>query len=97
MVKVPNFILINNPILVYGEKIIDEVVAYLPWPGPNLDKIMNDMRSAMDEQGVRIIEVGLYQKESMLAIHGIYEAKPKTITDERSSILRNFLSKQGSN
>jgi hypothetical protein len=97
MVKVPNFILINNPILVYGEKIIDEVVAYLPWPGPNLDKIMTDMRSAMDEQGVRIIEVGLYQKESMLAIHGIYEAKPKTITDERSSILRNFLSKQGSN
>jgi len=51
----------------------------------------------MDEQDVKIIEVGLYQKESMLAIHGIYEAKPKTITDERSSILRNFLSKQGSN
>lgn len=61
-VKVPNFILINNPILVYGEKIVDEVVAYLPWPGPNLDKIMTDMRSAMDEQGVKIIEVGLYQK-----------------------------------
>ena len=96
MVKVPNFILISNPVLVYGDKIIDEVVAYLGWPGPNLDKIMADMKSAISDQGLNTIEVGLYQKENMLAVHGIYEAKPQTITDERSNILKNFLSKQNS-
>lgn len=94
MVKVPNFILISSPILVYGDKIVDEVVAYVNWPRPNLDKVMTDMRSAIDEQGLKTIEVGLYQKESMLAVHGIYEAKPKTMTDERSNILKSFLSKQ---
>lgn len=96
-VKVPNFILISNPVLVYGDRIIDEVVAYLSWPGPNLNKVMVDMESAIQEQGLKAIEVGLYQKESMLAVHGIYEASPKTITDERSNILKSFLSKQTSN
>jgi hypothetical protein len=94
MVKVPNFILINNPVLVYGDKIIDEVVAYLAWPRIDLEKVMSDMKTAIQEQGVKVIEVGLYQKENMLAVHGIYEAKPKTVTDERSSILKSFLSKQ---
>jgi hypothetical protein len=94
MVKVPNFILINSPVLVYGDKIIDEVVAYLSWPGPNLDNVMSDMRSAIRDQELKTIEVGLYQKDNLLAVHGIYEAKPKAMTDERSGILKSFLSKQ---
>ena len=96
IVKVPNFILISNPVLVYGDKIVDEVVAYLKWPGPDLETVMNDMRLSIQEQGLKAIEVGLYQKENMLAVHGIYEAKPKAMTDERSNILRAFLSKQSS-
>ena len=52
----------------------------------NLDNVMSDMRSAIQDQDPKTIEVGLYQKDNMLAVHGIYEAKPKTMTDEEFPI-----------
>jgi len=90
-VKVPNSFLITNPVVVYGDTIIDEVVAYLKPPITSLDMIIKAMKDAIVKQGHRVIEVGLYQKEDHLVVHGIFEASTKEMTDERSKILKDFL------
>lgn len=91
LVKVPNSFLITNPVLIYGDTIIDEVVAYLSPPLPNLDIVEASMKEAISMQGHRVIEVGLYQKENHLVVHGVFETATKEMADERSKILKNFL------
>ncbi|MBI2126775.1 MAG: hypothetical protein HYU02_05620 [Thaumarchaeota archaeon] len=91
LVKVPNSFLITNPVVVYGDTIIDEVVAYLKPPLPNLDMVIKAMKDAIVMQGHRVIEVGLYQKEDHLVVHGIFEAATIEMTDERSKILKSFI------
>jgi len=91
LVKLPNSLLITNPVLVYGDTIIDEVVAYLSPPFPNLDLVEQAMKEAITQQGHRTVEVGLYQKEDHLVVHGVFEAATKEMTDQRSKILKFFL------
>ena len=93
-VKVPNFMLLNNPVLIYGDTIIDEVIAYTNCPNSNLGSVIGHMKEAIASQGHKVIEVGLYQKEDRLVVHGIFESNPKDVTDVRSNILREFLEKQ---
>ena len=91
IVKVPNSFLMTNPVLIYGDTIIDEVIAYLSPPLPNLDIVEASMKEAISMQGHRVIEVGLFQKEDHLVVHGVFEAFTKEMADERSKILKNFL------
>jgi hypothetical protein len=94
IVKIPNFMLLNNPVLIYGDTIIDEVIAYTNCPNPNLSSVIGHMKEAIASQGHKVIEVGVYQKEDRLVVHGIFESNPKDVTDVRSNILREFLEKQ---
>ena len=91
LIKIPNSMLINNPVMVYGDTIIDEVVAYVPRPYPNSDLLENSMKQAIINNGHGVIEVGLYQKEDRLVIHGVFEVKTSEMADERSKILKEFL------
>jgi len=94
IVKIPNFMLLNNPVLIYGDTIIDEVIAYTNCPNPDLSSVVGHMKEAIVSQGHKVIEVGVYQKEDRLVVHGIFESNPKDLTDVRSNILREFLEKQ---
>src|SRR5919205_2280781 len=91
LIKIPNSMLINNPVMVYGDTIIDEVVAYVPRPYPNSELLENRMKQAIINNGHGVIEVGLYQKEDRLVIHGVFEVKTSEMADERSKILKEFL------
>jgi len=94
IVKVPNFLLMNSPVLIYGDTIIDEVVAYTDCPSSDLGCVIDHMKDAIGSQGHKVIEVGVYQKEDRLVVHGIFESNPKNLTDVRSNILKKFLEKQ---
>lgn len=93
-IKVPNFALVNNPILLYGDNIIDEVVAYEKAPFVSVDTIVDDMKEAIGSQGHHTVEVGLYQKEDKLIIHGIFQANTSEVVDIRSRILRAFIERR---
>lgn len=93
LIKVPNFMLINNPVMVYGDTIIDEVVSYIPRPYPDSLLLVESMKDAITSNGHGLIDVGLYQKEDRLVIHGVFEVKTSEMADERSKILRDFLIK----
>jgi small-conductance mechanosensitive channel len=91
LIKVPNNMLINNPVMIYGDTIIDEVIAYVPRPYPTSQLLEDSMRQAIINNGHGLIEVGLYQKEDRLVIHGVFEVKTSEMADERSKILKEFL------
>lgn len=91
LIKVPNYMLINNPVMIYGDTIIDEVVSYIPRPYPESQLLVDSMKLAIINNGHGVIEVGLYQKEDRLVIHGVFEVKTSEMGDERSKILKEFL------
>jgi len=93
LIKVPNYMLINNPVMIYGDTIIDEVVSYIPRPYPDSQLLVDSMKLAITNNGHGLIEVGLYQKEDRLVIHGVFEVKTSEMGDERSKILKEFLSR----
>ncbi|MBS7658353.1 MAG: mechanosensitive ion channel [Candidatus Bathyarchaeia archaeon] len=93
IVLIPNFMLMNTPVLVYGEEVMDEVIAYVEGSYPDPEKIIQCMKEAIEEEGVKVKEVNLYQKEDKLVVYGIYEASPNYMTDLRSEILKRFLKK----
>jgi hypothetical protein len=83
--------LISNPVMIYGDTIIDEVVSYIPRPYPESQMLEESMRQAIINNGHGLIEVGLYQKDDRLVIHGVFEVKTSEMGDERSKILKEFL------
>lgn len=91
IVKIPNFFLLNNPVLVYGDTIIDEVIAYFSEPFPDIDATIQNMRESIVAEGHRPVEIGIYQREKGLVVHGIFEAKTSEMGDLRSNILKDFL------
>lgn len=91
LIKVPNYMLINNPVMIYGDTIIDEVISYIPRPFPDSQLLVDSMRDAITNNGHGLIEVGLYQKEDKLVIHGVFEVKTSEMADVRSKILKDFL------
>ena len=93
LIKIPNYMLINNPVMIYGDTIIDEAVAYVPRPYPDTQLLIDSMKDAIVNNGHGLIEVGLYQKDDRLIIHGVFEVKTSEMGDERSKILRDFLIK----
>jgi small-conductance mechanosensitive channel len=93
LIKVPNYMLISNPVMIYGDSIIDEVVSYIPRPYPDTQLLVESMKEAIVSNGHGLIEVGLYQKDDRLVIHGVFEVKTSEMGDERSKILKEFLTK----
>jgi small-conductance mechanosensitive channel len=93
LIKVPNYMLISNPVMIYGDSIIDEVVSYIPRPYPDTQLLEESMKEAIISNGHGLIEVGLYQKDDKLVIHGVFEVKTNEMGDERSKILKEFLTK----
>jgi hypothetical protein len=85
--------LISNPVMIYGDTIIDEVVSYIPRPYPDSQLLVDSMKNAIINNGHGLIEVGLYQKDDRLVIHGVFEVKTSEMADERSKILKDFLVK----
>ena len=93
LIKVPNYMLINNPVMIYGDNIIDEVVSYVPRPYPDTQLLVDSMKQAIINNGHGLIEVGLYQKDDRLVIHGVFEVKTREMGDERSKIFKEFLTR----
>lgn len=91
LIKVPNYMIISNPVMIYGDTIIDEVVSYIPRPYPDSELLEESMKQAIINNGHGLIEVGLYQKDDRLVIHGVFEVKTSEMGDERSKILKEFL------
>src|SRR5713101_4734127 len=50
-IKVPNYMLMSNPVMVYGDTIIDEVVAYVPRPYPDSQSLLDSMKEAIINNG----------------------------------------------
>jgi len=90
-VKVANFFLFSNPVLIYGDTIVDEVVAHFKDVPPKFEDLINNMRRAIEGEGHKVIEVGIYQRPDDLAVHGIFETNPSEVTDARSKILKHYL------
>lgn len=90
--KIPNFLLFSNPTLFYGESIIDEVIAYVQNNSGHFDgRLLENMRRAIEAEGHKVIEIGLYQKENSLVVHGIFESYTRELVDVRSKILARYL------
>ncbi|MCP8318770.1 MAG: mechanosensitive ion channel family protein [Candidatus Methylarchaceae archaeon HK01B] len=90
--KIPNFLLFSNAVLIYGESIIDEVVAYIKGDSTQFDKsLIENMARAIEEEGNKVIAVSLYQKENNLIVHGIFESNTQKVFDARSNILARYL------
>lgn len=90
--KIPNFFLFNNPIVIYGDTITDEVVAYIENEKFKTHYV-DLMREAIEEERHRVIEVGVYQKEKYFIVHGIFESNICEMVDVRSRILLRFYKK----
>lgn len=94
LIKVPNYMLISNPVMIYGDTIIDEVVSYVPRPFPDSQLLVDRMKEAIVASGHGLIEVGLYQsKDDRLVVHGVFEVKTSEMADQRSRILKEFLAR----
>ncbi|HEX2013974.1 MAG TPA: hypothetical protein VLA68_01980 [Nitrososphaera sp.] len=92
LIKVPNYLLISSPVMIYGDTIIDEVVSYVPRPFPDSQMLVDSMKEAIVASGHGLIDVGLYQsKDDKLVVHGVFEVKTSEMGDERSNILKEFL------
>jgi hypothetical protein len=86
--------LISNPVMIYGDTIIDEVVSYVPRPFPDSQRLVDCMKAAIVSSGHGLIEVGLYQsKDDKLVVHGVFEVKTSEMADQRSRILKEFLAR----
>lgn len=94
LIKVPNYMLISSPVMIYGDTIIDEVVSYVPRPFPDSQLLVDCMKEAIVSSGHGLIEVGLYQsKDDKLVVHGVFEVQTSEMSDERSRILLEFLAR----
>lgn len=85
-----------SPLIIYGERITDEVIAYERPPFAHLDSVEEDMRAAISKEGHEVIEVGFYQREDSLIIHGIFTVHTQEAGDVRGRILKAFLERRHS-
>lgn len=89
ILKLPNFFLFNNPVLVYGDRIIDEVVAHVE-ESKFRPELVDVMRRSIERLGQKVVDVGVFQKEKYFIIHGIFESETCSMVDVRSKILIEF-------
>ncbi len=94
VLKIPNAQLLAKPLLIYGDEIVDEVIAYLPAIGADLTQATDQMRQAIRACGHEPWEVGLYSKDDKIVVHGIFRVKTEEMVDERTRILMAFLGRR---
>ena len=94
LIKVPNSTVIDNPVLIYGDDIIDEVLAWVNVNTADVDSEIRTMKEAITSLGHELVEVGLFQKEDKLIVHGVFKVRTAEIADERTKILSEFLKKR---
>ena len=57
-------------------------------------QLVDCMKDAIVSSGHGLIEVGLFQsKDDQLVVHGVFEVKTSEMADQRSRILKEFLSR----
>ena len=91
LIKVTNTTIIDSAVLIYGDDIIDEVLAWVNVNTADVDVEMRNMREAIISFGHELVEVGLFQKEDRLIVHGVFKVRTTEIADERTKILAEFL------
>lgn len=84
----PNSALINNPILMYGGRIVDQVVAYVEKDPENGVRCMEE---AIKKVGVEPKKVDMYQTKDKFAIYGIYESETEKVSKIRNDIMKFFV------
>lgn len=94
LIKVPNTMIIENAVLIYGEDIIDEVIAWVNVNTADVDAEIKSMKDAITFFGHELVEVGIFQKEDRLIVHGVFKVRTSEIADERTKILSEFLRKR---
>src|SRR5438094_660966 len=87
LIKLPNTAIIESAVLIYGDDIVDEVIAVVPAATSDAEIEMQNMRDAITQVGHEIVEVGLFQKDERLLVHGVFKVKTDQIADERTKIL----------
>jgi small-conductance mechanosensitive channel len=90
-ILLPNSLIVNSPVLVYGSKIVDQVVAYVH---KEPEKAIKLMKEAMNESRVKSKEVDLYQTGDKFAVHGIYESDAGRVSDTRNEIMKRYIHKE---
>ncbi len=90
-IQSPNYMLMFNPLLVYGEEIIDEVVAYVK--DGDLKFLEKSMKEAICKEGCKFVDIGIYQNKDQFVIHGMYKTPPEIASEKRSNILSYFFNK----
>src|ERR1051326_4517194 len=63
LIKIPNYMILSSPVMIYGDTIIDEVVSYMPRPFPDSSLLVESMRKAIVSNGHGLIDVGVYQSK----------------------------------
>jgi len=92
ILKIPNFMLFNNPVVIYGDLITDEVMIYLKLNSLHLDHVLLDnMKRAIEEEGYKVIDVNVSQHNDNIIIHGIFRSDTKNIPNARKKILERYL------
>ncbi len=91
MLKIPNFILFNNPVVIYGESVTDEVITYLKLNSLQLNHLLVDnMKKAIEDEGYKVIDVNITQQNDNIIIHGIFRSDTKNIASARKRILERY-------
>ena len=92
LIKVPNAMLVSSAVIVYSDTIVDEVIAEVKLAdGLSIDGVLQTMRESVIEAGHKPMEIGIYQKNDNLVVHGFFQVVTLSSMDERGKILRNFL------
>jgi hypothetical protein len=63
-------------------------------PFTHLETVDEDMRAAIAKDGQEVVDVGLYQREERLIIHGIFKVQTHEAGDVRGRILVSFLERR---
>jgi len=93
MLIVPNSILMNSPMMIYGEEVVDEVIVHIDSDFPDPEAAIQCMKDAMVEAGVKVKDVNISHKTDSLVVYGFYKADPDSMSDRRSEITSLFLKK----
>lgn len=91
LIKVTNTTIIDSAVLIYGDDIIDEVLAYVSVNNVDVDVEIRNMKESITSLGHELVEVGLFQKDDRLIVHGVFKVRTSEIADERTKILSEFL------
>ena len=93
-IKMLNTTLLESMVVIYEDDIVDEVIALVPVATADVDFELQNMRDSIVAVGHELVEVGLFQKDDRLIVHGVFRVKTDQIADERTKVLGEFLKRR---